>query len=210
MDYINSSFAAISVTGSRSLHALNAGHLGGELLFPFISADRPPLQWRAAGPRGREAPPKCTPESAGLQPGGILEGLWILAVDDDPDARRLISLILTRAGARVTTASGSAEALELLPALARTQQPGVLVSDLAMPEQDGFDFIRKVRAAGYASQRLPAVAVTAFAQKSWANATLIGGYQAHLAKPVDPNRLVALVASLAGRAPGQAGSSQLG
>ena len=159
----------------------------------------------------KRPPAGAKPPSSHVPAANLLAGLWVLAVDDDPDARRLHALILGRAGAAVTTAGGSAEALEHLHRLVGTGRPGVLICDLAMPDEDGFDFIRKVRAAGYGSRHYPALAVTAFARKPWANATLIGGYQANLAKPVDPDDLVAAVAELAGSVlPGAAESHKLG
>jgi CheY-like chemotaxis protein len=77
----------------------------------------------------------------------------------------------------------------------------VLVSDIAMPDEDGYDLIRQVRALGasYTAQQLPAVALTAFAAKGYARSALLAGFQVHLPKPVDPLDLIATVASLAGR-----------
>jgi CheY-like chemotaxis protein len=69
-----------------------------------------------------------------------------------------------------------------------------------MPDEDGFDLIRKVRAAGHTVQELPAVALTAFANKGYARSALLGGFQIHVSKPVDPQDLIAVVAALTGRA----------
>jgi PAS domain S-box-containing protein len=123
-----------------------------------------------------------------------LDGLRVLIVDDAPDARRLLVKVLGEAGAVVIAASSVAEALEALA----TMNPQVLVSDIAMPGQDGFDLIRQVREMGLTFKELPAVALTAFAHKEDRRRVLRAGYQVHVTKPVDPHELVAVIAGLAG------------
>jgi PAS domain S-box-containing protein len=131
-----------------------------------------------------------------------LDGVRVLVVDDEADARRLIGKVLTDAGAKVTVAGTVAEAMAALTRLheQKGSAPDVLVSDLAMPDEDGFDLIRRVRAAGHTVQELPAVALTAFANKGYARSALLGGFQIHVSKPVDPMDLIAVVAALTGRA----------
>ena len=124
-----------------------------------------------------------------------LNGLRVLVVDDEADARRLVVKFLSEAGATAMAAATAAEALRTLESL----HPNVLVSDLAMPNEDGFDLVRKVRSAGYSVQELPAVALSAYASKGFARRALLSGFQVHLPKPVDPVDLIAVVASLAGR-----------
>jgi signal transduction histidine kinase/ActR/RegA family two-component response regulator len=124
-----------------------------------------------------------------------LDGLRVLVVDDEADARRLIAKVLEDVGATVTVASGAREALESL----RTNTPQVLISDIGMPEMDGFDLIRAVRSQGNTPRDLPAVALTAFAQKEDQRRALLAGFQVHVPKPVDPYDLLTVVASLAGR-----------
>lgn len=124
-----------------------------------------------------------------------LNGLRVLVVDDEADARRLVVKFLSEAGATAMAAATAAEALRTLESL----HPNVLVSDLAMPNEDGFDLVRKVRSAGYSVQELPAVALSAYASKGFARRALLSGFQIHLPKPVDPVDLIAVVASLAGR-----------
>ena len=92
------------------------------------------------------------------------------------------------------------EAIEALP----KAHPDVLVSDLGMPDQDGFDLIRQVRDDGHDARDLPAVALTAFVQKDDARLALLAGFQVHVPKPVDPHDLTSVIASLAGR-PGSSG-----
>jgi signal transduction histidine kinase/CheY-like chemotaxis protein len=126
--------------------------------------------------------------------GTDLTGVKVLVVDDDDDARSFVSRLLTECKALVVTAPSGSAALELMPQF----QPNVLVSDIGMPEMDGYEFIRKVRAQTDAAA-LPAAALTAFARSEDRRRALLAGYQSHLAKPVEPAELVAVIASLAGR-----------
>jgi PAS domain S-box-containing protein len=122
-----------------------------------------------------------------------LDGVRVLVVDDEADARDLLAQILSRSHAEVAMAASAAEGLEVLERF----QPHVLISDISMPGADGYDFIRTLRKRGH---HLPAAALTAFARAEDRRRTLLAGFQIHLAKPVDPGELTAAVASLAGRA----------
>jgi CheY-like chemotaxis protein len=123
-----------------------------------------------------------------------LEGITVLAVDDEPDALALVKRVLEGCGARVITAVSAAEALGLVAA----EQPHIILSDIGMPGEDGYDFIRKVRALPAAQGgRTPAAALTAFARSEDRTRALRAGYQTHVAKPVEPTELTAVVASLA-------------
>jgi CheY-like chemotaxis protein len=124
-----------------------------------------------------------------------LDGVHVLVVDDQADARRVLMMVLERAGALVVTAESVATALE---ALAKAR-PDVLVSDLGMPDRDGFDLIRQLRHDGHAAKDVPAVALTAFVQKDDADLALSAGFQVHLPKPVDPQELTSVIARLARR-----------
>jgi signal transduction histidine kinase/ActR/RegA family two-component response regulator len=124
-----------------------------------------------------------------------LDGVRVLVVDDEPDARRLLVKVLGQTGAVVTAASGVAEALESLP----DSQAHVLVSDLGMPDEDGYDLIRQVREHGHDAAKLPAIALTAYAQTAHQTRALDAGFQAHVSKPVAPLQLISLIARLAGR-----------
>ena len=120
----------------------------------------------------------------------------VLVVDDDPDAREVIARILRDGNASVITASSAAEALEIL----RKSKPALLISDIGMPGEDGYDLIRKVRALpADACGRVPAVALTAFARSEDRQRALLAGYQLHVAKPVEPSELLTVCASLVGR-----------
>jgi PAS domain S-box-containing protein len=126
-----------------------------------------------------------------------LEGLRVLAVDDEADARRLLSEMLGRCGAQVKTAASACEAIEVL----RLWLPDVLLADIGMPDGDGFVLIERVRAlpAGEGGET-PAAALTAYAGAEDRARVLSSGFQAHLTKPVEPAGLSAVVAKLAGRA----------
>jgi CheY-like chemotaxis protein len=127
-----------------------------------------------------------------------LEGVRVLVVDNEPDARSLVRTILEGRGATVTVVESASAALEEI----RAHRPDVLVSDIAMPEEDGYTLIRKVRRLEGTFGPLPAAALTAYATASDRAEALLAGYQAHLAKPVEPAELAAVVASLARRGQG--------
>ncbi|MEW4566237.1 PAS domain-containing protein [Tautonia sp. JC769] len=125
---------------------------------------------------------------------GALAGVRVLVLDDEPDARQLIRRVLSECDAEIALASSAAEALGLIEQF----RPDVIVSDIGMPDQDGYDFMRQVRTKRN-SRDLPAAALTAFARPEDRKQALLAGFQTHVAKPVDPSELVAVVASLAGR-----------
>jgi CheY-like chemotaxis protein/two-component sensor histidine kinase len=132
----------------------------------------------------------------------ILRGVWVIVVDDEPDARELLCVILRAAGARVTAAGSCGEALALISGgfetSSESRRPDVLVSDIAMPGEDGFDLIRGLRELEpERGGAIPAIALTAYAGDEDRSRVLIEGYQMHLAKPVRLTSLVAAVAKLA-------------
>jgi PAS domain S-box-containing protein len=140
------------------------------------------------------------PEDSGSGTGLVLsrrlEGVRVLVVDDEADARDLVSRALQRDGADVRSAGSAAEALGAIDEL----NPDVLVSDIAMPGEDGYELIRKLRSRERShGRRLPAVALTAYARQEDRERALRAGYQEHLAKPVEPARLSAVVAHLVSR-----------
>ena len=123
-----------------------------------------------------------------------LAGRRILVVDDEADARDLLAQILGQAGADVIVAGSAAEALETL----RRWRPDVLVSDIGMPGDDGYVLIRKVRALGAGEGgQVRALALTAYARSEDRALALEAGFHTHIAKPVDPLELTALIAGLA-------------
>ncbi len=126
-----------------------------------------------------------------------LTGVRVLIVEDEPDARQLISSVLSAQGASVESAASGLEGLDRLG----TFRPDVVVSDIGMPEMDGYEFIRSLRSRPREEGgRAPAVALTAFARTEDRTRSLLAGYQLHVSKPVDPAELIASVASLASMA----------
>lgn len=123
-----------------------------------------------------------------------LSGVHVLAVDDDADARELVRESLALAGARVESASTAREAFEKLT----REPPDVLVSDIGMPDEDGYALITKVRALpADAGGIVPAAALTAYTRGDDRKKVLAAGFTLHLAKPIDPAELVTAVATLA-------------
>ena len=139
----------------------------------------------AAGPHRVEASlgPRLAP----------IRGVRVLVVDDDPDARELLTTILQQAGGEVVSTGSADEALAVFERL----RPDVLVSDIGMPDGDGYSLIRRVRLLEDDSgTRVPAVALTAFARAEDRRQALRCGFQAHLPKPIEPGELTALIARL--------------
>jgi CheY-like chemotaxis protein len=120
----------------------------------------------------------------------------VLVVDDEADARDLIRRLLVGAGATVETAASAAEGMEML----RTGRPDVLLSDIGMPEEDGYMFLKRVRKLPQdQGGGVPAVALTAFARMEDRRKALLCGYQMHLPKPVEAAELLAVVANVTKR-----------
>lgn len=158
-----------------------------DLPLAVVHREEPPEQKRVH-PKVRSTPTfDCE-----LRP---LDGVTVLVVDDDSDSRGLIRRILEGCRARVLTAGSAEEALAVL----RAQGPDVLVSDIGMPDVDGYELLRRVRAEG---NKIPAIALTAFARSEDRTKALLAGFAIHVAKPVEPEELLATVASAAGRAGG--------
>jgi len=129
-----------------------------------------------------------------------LAGLSVMIVDDELDARELLVVMLEQRGAEVIAASSAAEALAALENATNGSIPDVLVSDIGMPGQDGFDLISKVRAMDPArGGNIPAIALTAYARSEDRARVLAAGFQHHVAKPVGPSSLAMAVAKLARR-----------
>jgi signal transduction histidine kinase/CheY-like chemotaxis protein len=134
------------------------------------------------------------PQTPSFECPAELVGLKVLVVDDEQDARDLIVTILERCGAESRAVSSTREALASLPAW----RPQVLLCDIGMPDGDGYDLIRAVRALPAAEGgRVPAAALTAYARAEDRRRALMSGYQMHVPKPVEPAELAAVVANLA-------------
>jgi signal transduction histidine kinase/ActR/RegA family two-component response regulator len=132
-----------------------------------------------------------------LKPLPSLEGVEVLIVDDEQDTLNMLAVLLTEYRAKVQTASSAADALEVL----QWYKPDVLVSDVAMPDEDGYSLIGKIRAlAGEDGKRIPAVALTAYVRIEDRVRALSAGFNMFVPKPVEPNELITAIANLAERA----------
>jgi CheY-like chemotaxis protein len=170
-----------------TVQAASAGRDRGSIFtvkLPVMGAVRPPA------PDLRPAAPESTTLAA---LAGTLNGVNVLLVDDEADARDLFKAVLEGSGARVTAVGSGAEAFSSFT----TSPPDVVVSDIEMPEENGYDLIRRLR--GLPAERggsIPAAALTAYARAEDRLQALRAGFQHHVSKPVQPAELVAVVASL--------------
>lgn len=124
-----------------------------------------------------------------------LGGVEVLLVEDDDQTRTVLAMMLEQQGATIRSASSAAEAIEQIKA----RPPHVVLCDIAMPEEDGYSLIRRVRALGGTLGRIPAAALTAHAREEDRVRALGAGFDLHIAKPAEPAELIALVSHLAGK-----------
>ena len=185
----------------RQLVELHGGHVTAEsegegkgstfrVLLPIMLAQRKIVQ-----PEQRLA---AQPSVEAVAAGKLLMGLRVLAVDDEVDARELLAELLSGIGVGVRVASSAIDALAIL----ESWRPDVLISDIGMPDMDGYELLRELRRRELndpQTTRLPALALTAYATGEDRMRALQSGFQMHIAKPVDPDELTTVLASLAGR-----------
>jgi PAS domain S-box-containing protein len=175
-----------------SVHAASAGEGHGAT----FSIQLPLMILRPEGLDARREHPRADRREP-LTQLGDLQGIRVMAIDDEEDALTLLRVVLETAGAEVETVASPLRALERIEAF----RPDVLVLDLGMPEMDGFELIKRIRASSKPIVRnVPAAALTAFARSEDRTKALRSGFEMHLAKPVDPGELVASVARLVRRA----------
>jgi CheY-like chemotaxis protein len=117
-----------------------------------------------------------------------------MLVDDESDARELATVLLQMAGAEVIAVASAADALS---AIERTK-PDVVVSDVGMPDEDGYGLVSQLRARGH---RMPAIALTAYGRAEDRERAFAAGFQLHVAKPADPGELTSMIMNLVGRLP---------
>src|SRR6185369_5629778 len=177
--------------GSVSVHSDGDGKGATfTITLPFVGVISTPKETEATQPAHRN-------EIALLDGLPSLEGLKVLVVDDEADTRELIREVLKECGSEVITSRSVAEALEAI----EKHKPDILISDLGMPDEDGYSLISKIRALPEdQGGQIPAAALTAYARAEDRMRVLRSGFQFHLPKPVDSAELVTVVASLAGRA----------
>lgn len=143
-----------------------------------------------------------TENTATIPEAATIAGLRLLLVDDQAEARALLTNFLSERGAHVTAVASGDEALTLLANPPDGQKPDIFISDIAMPNEDGYAVLARVRALETArgtavSQQLPAIALTAMARSEDRLRALTAGFQMHIAKPVEPAELLVVIASLA-------------
>ncbi|KAB8335115.1 PAS domain S-box protein [Scytonema tolypothrichoides VB-61278] len=140
---------------------------------------------------GGSLPFDCTPQ---------LDGLRILVVDDEVDARELLIQILVECGAEVVAVDSADEVIAALKEQTSDSRFDILISDIGMPRQDGYALLRRVRALkSNEGGRIPAIALTAYARAEDRKAAFLAGFQSHVAKPVEPGELIAVIGNLTGR-----------
>jgi len=202
-------FRQQDITSTRAHHGLGLGlyvvrhvigHHGGFVSAESLGAGRGStftVLLPLAVDDGREATP--TTREAGQKERRPPDGLAVLLVDDEEDAREALRLILQQNGMVVTTAASAREAFELVERL----RPDVLLSDIAMPGEDGLSLIRRVRLLPPGGGGLmPAAALSAYASAGDRRSALLAGFQHHIAKPVDPALLLSVIAKMARRRAG--------
>jgi PAS domain S-box-containing protein len=139
----------------------------------------------AAKPSNESLPPSSSPP--------FLKGITVLVVDDEADTREVLSVMLSESGIEVTTAASVQEALKLL----KSWQPKILVSDIGMPEEDGYSLIRQIRRLSPTEGgSIPAVALTAYSREEDRKQVLLAGFQMHVSKPVEATELLQAIATL--------------
>jgi signal transduction histidine kinase len=170
-----------------TVHADSAG-LGRGATFSITLPVRALIPATNALQSAPSAPSLATPSAS-----ESLSGLRILVVDDDDDGRELIAQVLAGSGAIVATAASASEGFDAI----RRSPPQILISDIGMPGEDGFSFIRRVRALGRTGGgAMPAIALTAYTRHEDRTKALAAGFTTHIGKPVNPDELVAAVANL--------------
>ncbi|HVR75480.1 MAG TPA: PAS domain S-box protein [Planctomycetota bacterium] len=174
-----------------AVHARSPGEGRGatfKVLLPLLAVHEEPESSERLPLRSPSAPRASTPPTLG--------GITVLVVDDEPDSRDVIKRLLEAFGAKVTTAPSAAVALQAL----QRDRPAVIVSDIGMPGEDGYAFIKKVRSLLPAEGgTTPAVALTAYARSEDRSRALLSGFQLHLSKPVEPMELITVVATVSAR-----------
>lgn len=200
LPYVFDRFRQADSTTTRSHGGLGLGlaivrHLV-ELHGGTVTVDSPGIGQGATFTLNLPLMPIATPTSLAIAnqtpAANALAGVRALIVDDEPDARELLTTILQEYKAQARAVATVPEALEVL----QRWQPDIIISDIAMPGEDGYSLIQKIRALTTPDAKIQAIALTAFARKEEQIKALDAGFQTHLAKPVNPHELIAAVAKL--------------
>jgi PAS domain S-box-containing protein len=186
----------------RSLVEMHGGRVSAEsdgqgkgatfrLSFPIIAFSEPETAATNLLRQDKQANDKR--DGVAAEPdANLLAGLRVLTVDDQQDTRELIMLALTRFGAEVRTSNSASMALETI----REWRPDVIVSDIGLPEMDGYDLLRRLRESEAADKRIPAIAVTGYAGAVDESKAIKAGYELHFSKPIELNELATAIARL--------------
>jgi len=213
LPYVFERFRQADATSTRSHGGLGLGlaivrHLV-EMHGGAVFADSPgvgkgatftvrlPLLMAHADQRSAGMPQLSSGANASPESSTRLEGVHVMIVDDEADTREMLRLLMRQLGAEVRACGSSEEALSILS----EWNPDVIVSDIEMPDEDGYELIRKVRRleANSGGRKVPAVALTAYGRVEDRVRALSAGYQIHIAKPAEPNELALVIASLTAR-----------
>ena len=148
----------------------------------------------------RDRPHPAPAATISMEPSPRLDGLRVMVVDDEPDTREMLRIMIGQLGAEVNACASSEDALKRLA----DWKPDVIVSDIEMPDEDGYELMRKVRRgeANGGGRNVPAIALTAYGRVEDRVRALAAGYQMHIAKPAEPAELAVMIASLAARRAG--------
>lgn len=183
---------------AQRLAELHGGHVTCESAGPGMGSTFRvylPLRHDAA------ARPALTPSLAALSNLPSLDGIGVLLIDDQREARESLAALLAQSGAAVRMAASAREALQLLEASPEAEVPEVIVCDIAMPDEDGYAALKRIRAweaaqPGPAASR-PAVAISAYSEREDRLRALSEGFQAHLSKPISPAELMLVISNAA-------------
>jgi PAS domain S-box-containing protein len=181
----------------QRLTAMHAGHVTCE----SDGIDRG-AAFRVHLPLLRDRGTRVVLGAGATEPLPSLVGTWVLLIDDQIEARESVAALLLQAGAKVRTAASCNEALERLEAARDETLPQIIVCDIAMPMEDGYATLKRIRAwedaqAGATAAKRPAIALSAFAQREDRIRALNEGFHMHLTKPVAPAELIVVIASVA-------------
>lgn len=175
-----------------TVHAESAGEGKGATF--IIKLPRMIAAYPASGDTGELVKPREIFELPEAESKPKLSGMHLLIVDDEPDSHELLRVVLEQSGATVEAASNAADALKKL----EQTRFDILISDIGMPGEDGYELIQKVRRLdSNKNKRIPAVALTAYARVEDRVRALNAGFQTHIAKPVEPVEIIAVIVSLA-------------
>jgi len=142
-----------------------------------------------------------------MEPHSSLEGLLILVVEDDPDMREFLTILFEQAGAGVTATSSSRKALAVLERM----RPHILIIDIGLPDEDGYDLLRKANALlDQRGEKIPAVALTAYSSDEDRKRALLAGFEIHIPKPPGTRQLIDVIAKLTGWNEASTGQSNPG